>query len=194
MLPCGNIVVLFFTSFSFSESVMKPLLLLCLALLTVPPAQAARRVGEAEVRTGANGVPCFTISQREERRGGAPDFGSITVMPPEDGAPMWRMAMPAARTFPVAFAMCIPYGGRIPALPQTPAAALNEGVPYTVVIDTRPGKDDARPLRYQARFCLVREGGGVVTRQLGAGGRPGRTPPACPLRPGSAPREWQTPP
>lgn len=157
-------------------------LALCLALPTVLPAQAARRVGEAEVRTGANGVPCFTISQREERRGGAPDFGAITVMPARDGPPMWRMAMPAARTFPVAFAMCVPYGGRIPALPQTPAAPLREGGPYTVMIDTRPGRNEARPLRYQARFCLARQGAGFVTHQLGAGQRAGRKASGCPPR------------
>lgn len=150
----------------------------------VLPAQAARRVGEAEVRTGANGVPCFTISQREEQRGGAPDFGSITVMPSRDGPPAWRMAMPATRTFPVAFAMCVPYGGRIPALPQTPAAPLQEGEPYTVVIDTRPGKNGARPLRYQARFCLARQGAGFVAQQLGSGQRHERKPLACAPRRG----------
>lgn len=186
MLPCGKIVVLFFTSFTFSEPVMKSLcascLALCLALPMVLSAQAARRVGEAEVRTGANGVPCFTISQREEQRGGAPDFGSITVVPAGDGPPAWRMAMPPTRTFPVAFAMCVPYGGRIPALPQTPAAPLKEGEPYTVVIDTRPGKSDARPLRYQARFCLVRQGAGFAAQQLGSGQRPGPKLPACPPR------------
>lgn len=159
-------------------------LALCLALPTVLPAQAARRVGEAEVRTGANGVPCFTISQREEQRGGAPDFGSITVMPARDGPPAWRMAMPATRTFPVAFAMCVPYGGRIPALPQTPAAPLKEGEPYTVVIDTRAGRNDARPLRYQARFCLARQGAGFVAQQLGSGQRAEPKPLACPPRQG----------
>lgn len=174
MLPHGNIVVSFLTTLPFSESVMKPFLTLCLACLILLPAQAARRVGEAAVRAGANGVPCFTISQREEGRGGAPDFAAITVTANQERAPVWRMAMPPQRTFPVAFSMCVPYGGRVPALPQTPAAVLQEGELYTVVIDTRPGKSAARPLRYQIRFCVSRSPAGLVVHQVGADRRGGR--------------------
>lgn len=158
---------------------MKPLLTLCLACLSALPAQAARRVGEGEVRSGANGVPCFTISQREERRSGTPDFASITVTAFQEKTALWRMAMPRERTFPVTFSMCIPYGGRVPALPQTPAAALKEGEIYTVIIDTRPGKSAARPLRYQARFCLARQPAGLVVQHIGASQRPGRDLHGC---------------
>lgn len=179
MLLCGNIVVLFLTTFLFSDSAMKPLLTLCIACLALLPAQAARRVGEAEVRAGANGVPCFTISQREEGRGGTPDFGSITVRASQGKLPLWRMAMPRDRTFPVAFSMCIPYGGRIPALPQTPAAVLKEGELYTVVIDARPGKSPLRPSRYQARFCLARQPAGLTVHPVGAEQRAGRDMYGC---------------
>ena len=158
---------------------MKHLPTLCLACLIMLPAHGARRVGEAEVRAGANGVPCFTIAQREEERGGAPDFASITVTASQGKLPLWRMALPPQRTFPVAFSMCVPYGGRIPALPQTPAAALNAGEPYTVVIDTRPGKNGARPLRYQARFCLLRKSSGSVIHRIGPGDRAGRFMYGC---------------
>lgn len=181
MLPCGNIVGLFLTTFLFSEPNMKPLLTVCLACLTVLPAQAARRIGEAEVRAGANGVPCFTISQREAERGGTPDFASITVtaIGPHTG-PMWRMAMPRERTFPVSPGMCIPYAGRIPALPQTPAAPLESGKVYTVHIDARPGKSPSLPLRYQGRFCLVRRAGGnTAVHQIGATLRQGSNLYGC---------------
>jgi len=139
----------------FSDT-MKILLILLLTMLPAPTAQAARRVGEAEVREGANGVPCFTISAREEKRGGAPDFQAILVSD-AGGKPMWKMAMPNERTFPVMFSMCIPYGGRVQALPQTPAMQLDTGVLYSVQIDARPSRKTSMPLRYQARFCLVRE-------------------------------------
>jgi hypothetical protein len=159
---------------------MKPLLTLCLACLIVLPAQAARRVGEAEVRAGANGVPCFTISQREEARGGAPDFGSISVTASQERLPVWRMTMPRERTFPVAYSMCIPYAGRVPALPQAPALPLESGKVYTVQIDARPGKGAAMPLRYQARFCLARRpDGGTVVRHIGANDQPGRFMYGC---------------
>lgn len=162
---------------------MKPLLILCLACMTVLPAQAARRVGEAEVRAGANGVPCFTISQREEQRGGTPDFDAVTVTDSQGAAAMWRMTMPRGRTFPVASSMCIPYAGRVPALPQTAASPLESGKVYTVQIDARPGKNAAMPLRYQARFCLVRRAaGGSAVHHIGANLRPGRDGYGC--RPG----------
>lgn len=136
-------------------------LTLILLLLLAPPAQAARRVGEAQVREGANGVPCFTISEREEQRGGVPDFHSITVSE-AGGKLMWRMAMPRERTFPVMNSMCIPYGGRVQALPQTPAAVLAPGKAYLVQIEARPGRKASTPLRYQARFCLVKKNGGLM--------------------------------
>lgn len=155
---------------------MKFPLTLLLSLLLALPAQAARRIGEAEVREGANGVPCFTISEREEKRGGVPDFQSITVSE-AGGKPMWRMAMPRERTFPVMFSMCIPYGGRVQALPQTPAATLEPGKSYTVQIDARPGRKASMPLRYQGRFCLVRKAGGG-TGLCGSGTAGGARPEA----------------
>jgi len=133
---------------------MKFLPILLLSVLLVLPAQAARRIGKAEVRAGANGAPCFTISEHEEKRGGTPDFQSITVSDP-NGKPVWTMAMPRERTFSVAFSMCIPYAGRVQALPQTPALALETGKRYQVLIEARKAKNAASPLRYLARFCLM---------------------------------------
>jgi hypothetical protein len=185
MLPCGNIVVLFLAPSVFSEPAMKPLLILCLACLIALPAQAARRVGEAEVRAGANGVPCFTISQREEDRGGTPNFQSITVTGDAGKLAMWRMAMPGERTFPVAHSMCVPYAGRVPALPQAPALPLESGKVYTVQIDARPGKGGAMPLRYQARFCLARRpAGGTLVHHIGANDRAGSAMYGCLAPPG----------
>jgi len=124
--------------------------LLLLSLLL--PAQATRRIGDAQVRVDANGQPCFTISEREEKRSGTPDFQAVTVS--EGTRVLWHMAMPPDRTFPVSFSMCIPYGGRVTALPQTPALDLGEGKMYLVQLEARPGKNPATPLRYQAQFCL----------------------------------------
>jgi hypothetical protein len=132
---------------------MKRTLSLCFAGLLLLPAQGARRVGEAEVREGANGLPCFTISEREENRSGTPDFQAITVS--EGQRVLWHMAMPRERTFSVSSSMCIPYGGRVPALPQTPAAMLEAGKVYTVQVAARAGKGAAMPVRYQGWFCLA---------------------------------------
>lgn len=136
---------------------MKFLPILLLSIPLVLPAQAARRIGEVEVRAGANGVPCFTISEREEKRGGTPDFQAVTVSD-SGGKPMWKMAMPRERTFPVTHSMCIPYAGRVPALPQTPAAMLETGKPYQVLIEARNARTAGGPVRYQGSFCLGLEG------------------------------------
>jgi len=161
----------------FSDIMKLPLTLL-LTLLLALPAQAARRTGEAQVREGANGVPCFTISEREEKRGGAPDFQAVTVSE-SGGKVLWRMAMPRERTFPVMYSMCIPYGGRVQALPQTPAAALEPGKFYLVQIDARPGRKASMPLRYQTRFCLVKKPGGLTGLCRGGAGDASERPPAA---------------
>ena len=157
---------------------MKLFLTLCLAGLLTLHAQAAPRVGDAQVRNGKNELPCFTIAEREEQRGGSPDFQAVTVS--AGGRVLWRMAMPGERTFPLASSMCIPYGGRVQALPQTPAAQLERGIVYNVQLDTRTGKSVSAPLRYVARFCLERRRDGKpALRQINANDRPGRDLYGC---------------
>jgi hypothetical protein len=144
-------------------------------------AAPANRVGEAEVRETANGIPCFTISEREERRSGTPNFDAVTVSDAGGGrAVMWTMALPAPRTFPVTFSMCIPYAGRVQALPQTPAARLEPGKVYRVRIDARRGTDVAGPRAYDARFCLVRQrDGSVLVHHIGDADHEGRRRYGC---------------
>lgn len=163
-------------------------LLRCLIVLSLAGAGhsvAAPRVGELLVKEGNGGVPCFTIPEAEEARDGAPDFNAITVS--EMGAipktALWRMAMPAQRTFPVSYRMCIPYAGRSPVLPQMPAAPLQPGRIYDVVIDARRaragGRAGAAPRDYRGRFCLVQQAGGALrVRNIGAGGN-AKQRPAC---------------
>lgn len=53
----------------------------CAATLVLAAGSAvcAPKPGELELRQGKAGVPCFTVSQGEELRAGAPDFQSISV-------------------------------------------------------------------------------------------------------------------
>jgi hypothetical protein len=140
---------------------MNPTLAGCLMLLACCPLTAAApgRIGDAQVRASGNGEPCFTIAAREEQRGGAPSFDAVTVTEAAGRrALMWRMAMPRERTFPVSFSMCIPYAGRVQALPQTSAAQLEPGKVYYVRIDTRGMPAPS----YDARFCLARQPDGSL--------------------------------
>jgi hypothetical protein len=151
-----------------------PVSVLCIVLFAASAHGAeAPRVGEAEVRATANGTPCFTIPEREEQRGGTPNFHSVTVSEGGAGGVAWAMAMPPDRTFPVTYSMCIPYAGRVQALPQTPAAKLEPGRSYRVRIEARRGKGAAGPGAYEARFCLARQrdGSTVVQQMAGAAGR-----------------------
>jgi hypothetical protein len=145
-------------------------------------AAPAPRIGEAEVRETSSGLPCFTISEREERRGGAPDFEAVTVYDPaaRPRVRMWTMSMPPNRTFPVLFSMCIPYAGRVQSLPQTAAATLKTGRVYEVYIDVRGGGKPNQPRGYGARFCLAKQaGGGVVVRHIDPGAQEGRNLYGC---------------
>jgi hypothetical protein len=159
----------------------------CLALLGAAWASAAplARTGEAAVREASNGLPCFTISEREEELGGAPDFESVTVydVSARPRAKMWTMSMPPTRTFQVLFSMCIPYAGRVQSLPQTKAAMLEAGKVYEVVIDVRGAKgpqSPSRPRGYGARFCLAKQRDGtMLVRHIGAGAQEGRNLYGC---------------
>ncbi len=154
-------------------------------ILSLPVALAhaapAPRAGEAQVRESSTGLPCFTITEREERLGGAPDFQAITVYDASarPRSKMWTMAMPPDRTFPVLYSMCIPYGGRVQALPQTKSVVLQAGKLYEVWIDVR-GAAAGQPRGYGARFCLTKQrDGGVAVRHIGADVREGRDLYGC---------------
>ena len=140
------------------------LFFLCAMVLALAGAGEARaaRIGELVVRQGNGGVPCFTVSEAEERRGGAPSFQSITVSEAAPGrGTMWTMALPSQRTFAVTFHMCVPYAGRLPVLPQMPAAALQPGRVYEVAIEARGPFARSAPRSYRAHFCLQKNGQGA---------------------------------
>lgn len=143
----------------------------------LPAAQAWARVGEADVRDGPGGGPCFGIAPGEARFG-TPDFGAIVVT---DGVhPVWKMALPKERTFALAAGTCVPYGGRSPALPRTASAPLAPGRIYLLHIDARPSGHGHAASAYEARFCLVRRAdGGTAVHLIPHADREGRWPPEC---------------
>ena len=142
--------------------------LCCLAV----PGIAHARVGDAEVRAGPRGGPCFTISPREERLG-APDLAGLSV---SDGRrALWKLSMPPGRSFTLGFAMCVPYGGRVASLPQSPAAELEPGKIYYLHIDSRSARGVNAAAAYEARFCLARQrDGSVYVHQIWAADQEGR--------------------
>lgn len=147
---------------------MRTTILMWLLALLLPGTATAARVGELAVRSGNNAAPCFTVSEREEKRSGVPRFQSITVSEAGAYSAMWSMTMPKGRTFALANYMCVPYGGRPPVLPQTPASTLQAGKPYEVVITALPARPGA-PRHYRARFCVAGSAAGATLTTLAAG-------------------------
>lgn len=156
-----------------STKIVTGAILLAGLVPTLFPVRAAGRIGEAAVREGPHGGPCFTISPREERLG-TPNFHAVSVT---DGKRlMWKMATPKERSFPLGYGMCVPYGGRVAALPRTEAAELVPGRVYSLRIEARSTAPRAVPLAYEARFCLARRpDGSAAVHQILAGERG----PAC---------------
>lgn len=140
------------------------------ALVAAVPALA--RVGEAEVRAGPRGAPCFSISPREERQG-TPEVLGVTVS--DGNRLLWKATMPGERTFPLGFSHCLPYGGGMASLPRTDAGKLEPGRVYYLRIDARPGGQGRTASRYEARFCLARQrDGSAIVHQIWDGDRAGR--------------------
>jgi hypothetical protein len=132
-------------------------LVIVTALLAPARAGAATHVGDIEVREGNSTVPCFTVSEQEEKRWGTPNFRAIVVSDGPDV--MWKMSLPTSRTFSVSYHMCIPYAGRLPVLPQTPAAPLRPGRMYDVIIRADAQKTTSAPRLYKGKFCVAGQEG-----------------------------------
>lgn len=137
-------------------------------LLAAAPAVAApvARVGPAQVRAGSNGGPCFTVEREAEQRDGTAEFRAVTVKDALSHSVLWKMALPIGRTFALTHSTCIPYAGRVPALPQTPAVPLAERRVYQVQLDVY-NNDPRAPRAYAARFCVT--GPAQAVRQLAPG-------------------------
>ena len=143
----------------------------------LPATVAHARVGEAEVREGPRGGPCFTITPHEERLG-TPDFQGIVVW--EGAHPVWKMTMPKERTFPLTYGMCVPYGGRVASLPRTVSGPLVPGRIYSLRIEARPGGGGRTAPFYEARFCLARRhDGSAVVHPIRYGEREGQHMVGC---------------
>jgi hypothetical protein len=118
----------------------------------------------AAVRADSNGQPCFTVDAAAEQRDGMAQFLSVTVTDVARAGAAWEMALPSGRSFALTHTICIPYAGRVTALPQTPAAALAPGRVYRVTLAVRNWDRPKAPRAYTAHFCLV--GPGRAVRQV----------------------------
>ena len=115
-------------------------------------------MADAEV-TSINGVPCFSISKKEERRNGQPFLGAlsvsdVTVKPTTE---IWGFLMTGGKKIPLSSTNCILYGKTPPNADAEPAPDLKVDRVYEVFLNGRP-MDAADPTYgYVAKFCLVQQ-------------------------------------
>ena len=127
-------------------------------------------MGDAAVKD-ENGVPCFTITEKEQRRAGVPLLGSLIVNEEtnEQRRDIWLFGLnPPGRTQPMPASACILYGQAPPGAEVTKAAEpLQTGRLYGVFLHARPVDTTDPTFGYDAKFCLVAQaGGGVKVHQV----------------------------
>lgn len=126
---------------------------------------ATYRMGEAEVRD-VDGVPCFTVTKKEEKRAdGKIQFGALSIHD-ETVKPVvkiWRFGIePPSRYESIVNAQCYKYGVVPTGAEGEVAPPLKPGRLYTVDINAQP-EDGTDPTHfYAARFCLVPLANGKV--------------------------------
>ena len=122
---------------------------------------ARSRMADAEV-TSINGVPCFSISKKEERRNGQPFLGAlsvsdVTVKPTTE---IWGFLMTGGKKITLSSANCILYGNIPSGAEASPAPELRTGKVYEVFLNGRPDDSSDSTRGYRGKFCLTTDAAG----------------------------------
>lgn len=131
------------------------ILLLVIACIA-PPLGATSRIGNAEVRD-QEGVPCFTIAQKElDRAGVSPKVGTIAVYEETVSGPrdIWSLSPEAEESIYLTNDRCIPYSLQNAHKKGKPAPNLVPGKLYGVSIFTGHPTPTDPTFAYDAKFCI----------------------------------------
>ena len=137
-----------------------------------PEACAMSRMADAEVHM-VNGLPCFSISKKEESRNGIPQIGALNLsdISVQPATSVWFFIMPVKSRLPIRANSCILYGTAPAGAETRPAPLLKTGRMYDVFLNGRPD-DPSDPTRgYVGKFCLKAKASGgqelvVVTSEM----------------------------
>lgn len=119
------------------------------------------RMAHAEVHL-VNGLPCFSISKKEEKRNGTPQIGALNLsdLSVKPAIKIWSFILPGTDTIPVRASSCILYGTAPAGAETRTAPPLKTGRLYDVFLNGRPD-DPADPTQgYVGKFCLAAKAGG----------------------------------
>ena len=119
---------------------------------------ATSRIGEAEVRL-ENGLPCFTITNKEENRAGAPQLRGLKVYDAsvKPSIEVWFFTLPIDARQTISSNTCISYGKAPLGAESTKAIQLAIGKVYEVAIKGKLNDSSDPTFWYEAKFCLIRQ-------------------------------------
>ena len=121
-----------------------------------PDTWAYSRMAEAVIQS-AQGIPCFSITKKEETRNGIPFLGALMVsdMSVQPVKEVWGFSLPPDMALPIRASTCIRYGNLPTDATGIRAEKLIPGHFYSVFLNGRP-KDPSDPTYgYQGKFCVV---------------------------------------
>ena len=121
-------------------------LILCLlATLTSMDASAWSRIADAHV-SSVNGIPCFSLTKKEEARNSLPFLGALMVsdMSVQPVKEVWGFSLPPDMALAIRASTCIRYGSMPTGATGMRAEKLIPGHFYSVFLNGRP-KDPSDP-------------------------------------------------
>lgn len=114
------------------------------------------------VITSSNGIPCFSITAKEEARNGVPMLGALIVsdLSVYPVKKVWSFSLPPATQIPIHAASCIRYGELPPLAVGIKPEELVPGHFYSIFLNGSP-KDPTDPTYgYKGKFCIASKADG----------------------------------
>lgn len=117
---------------------------------------ATSRIADAEV-SSVDGVPCFTISQKEENRNGQPLLGALSIsdLSVKPATKVWSFVMSEGRKVPLSSKICLLYGDIPQGANGMPVPELQTGRVYSIFVNGRPDDPSDPTYGYRGKFCIV---------------------------------------
>jgi len=117
---------------------------------------ATSRIADAEI-SSIDGVPCFTISQKEESRNGQPLLGALSIsdLSEKPVVRVWSFYMTGGKKVPLSSKSCLRYGDLPQGANGMPAPELQTGWVYSVFLNGRPDDPSDPTYGYRGKFCIA---------------------------------------
>ena len=117
---------------------------------------ATSRIADADI-SAVNGTPCFTISQKEEKRNGQPLLGALSIsdLSEKPAVGVWSFYMTGGKKVPFSSKSCLRYGDLPQGANGMPAPELQTGRVYSIFLNGRPNDPSDPTYGYMGKFCIV---------------------------------------